>query len=64
MEMFVRANAGDGEFENWWQSNEPGRRERIMENAGVVFEIELPAIARFVPDNPSMRRSGVPLTPP
>jgi hypothetical protein len=62
MEMFIRTNAGDEGFEHWWASNEPAMRERMMENAAVFFEIELPAFAKFVPDVAAMRASRVPVT--
>ena len=62
MEIFIRANAGDEGFEHWWASNEPAMRERMMENAAVFFEVELPAVAKFVPDGVAIRASGVPLT--
>jgi pimeloyl-ACP methyl ester carboxylesterase len=62
MEMFMRTNAGDEGFEHWWATNEPAMRERMMDNAEVFFEIELPAVARFVPAVAAMLASAVPLT--
>jgi pimeloyl-ACP methyl ester carboxylesterase len=62
MEMFMRTNAGDSAFEHWRSTSEPAMQERIMDNASVFFQIELPAFATFVPDVAALRASGVPLT--
>lgn len=62
MEMFIRGNAGDAAYEHWQASVDPALRERIMANAGVFFDTELPPIVRFTPDCAAMRAAGVPLT--
>ena len=62
MEMFMRTNAGDAAFEHWRTTSDPAMCERIMDNASVFFQIELPAFATFVPDVAAIRASGVPLT--
>jgi pimeloyl-ACP methyl ester carboxylesterase len=62
MEVFMRCNAGDTAFEHWQATVDPALRERIMANASVFFETELPPFARFTPNCPAMRAAGVPLT--
>jgi hypothetical protein len=34
----------------------------VLDNGAVLFSIEMPAVAAFVPDRDGMRASGVPLT--
>jgi pimeloyl-ACP methyl ester carboxylesterase len=62
MEMFMRQNAGDAAFEHWQATVDPALRERMMANASVFFETELPPFARFTPNCAAMRAAGVPLT--
>jgi pimeloyl-ACP methyl ester carboxylesterase len=62
MEVFMRANAGDTAFERWQSTVEPALRERMMDNASVFFEIELPAMISFIPDCAALRAAGIPLT--
>lgn len=58
----MRAVAGDAVFERWSASAEPGLRARVLGNGAVLFPIEMPWVACFVPDRAGMRASGVPLT--
>jgi hypothetical protein len=62
MEVFVRRNAGDEIVDMWFQSVDPAERDRVLDNGAVLFPIEMPAVAAFVPDRDRMRASGVPLT--
>jgi pimeloyl-ACP methyl ester carboxylesterase len=60
--VFIRANAGDDGYAAWVKATDPELRERMFDNAPTFFEIELPALASFVPDRDRLRASGVPLT--
>jgi len=62
MEAFMRANAGDQPVDELFASLPPAQRDLILDNGEVLFPIELPAFAAFVPDRERMRASGVPLT--
>jgi pimeloyl-ACP methyl ester carboxylesterase len=62
MEVFMRGNAGDEVFDQWFALAEPAERDRVLDNGAVLFPIELPWLATFVPDRDRMRASGVPLT--
>jgi pimeloyl-ACP methyl ester carboxylesterase len=62
LEAFIRGNAGDQAFEEWRAASEPAAYERTVANAGVFFELELPAFIGFVPDVAAMRRPGLPVT--
>jgi pimeloyl-ACP methyl ester carboxylesterase len=62
MEIFLRAVVGDAVFDQWSASAEPDKRARVLDNAAVLFPIEMPWVACFVPDRAAMRASGVPLT--
>jgi hypothetical protein len=58
MEVFMRANAGDAVFDVL----DPTVRQRCLDNAAVLFDVELPVFATYVPDLDRLRGSGVPLT--
>ena len=60
MEVFMRGIVGDVVFESL--DIDPAIGERILGNGEALFEIEMPAVAGFVPDRDRMRSSGVPLT--
>ncbi|MGH3086877.1 MAG: alpha/beta fold hydrolase, partial [Rubrobacteraceae bacterium] len=57
MEMFIRQNAGDENFENL----DPELRERMLGNAGVFFSIELEAFVSYVPDAGALAGVKVPV---
>jgi pimeloyl-ACP methyl ester carboxylesterase len=54
--MFIRANAGDANFENF----DPELRERMLGNAEVFFSIELEAFVSYVPDDEALAAVKVP----
>jgi pimeloyl-ACP methyl ester carboxylesterase len=56
LEMFIRANAGDANFENF----DPELRERMLGNAEVFFSIELEAFVSYVPDDEALAAVKVP----
>ena len=58
----MRRNAGDDAFDQLSASVPPGELDRVLDNGPVLFELELPMYAGFVPDRDAMRHSGVPLT--
>ena len=58
----MRANAGDELVDRLFASIDPAERDRMLDNGAVLFPIELPVFAAFVPDRERMRASGVPLT--
>lgn len=62
METFMRVNAGDQAFEAWCVSVGPAVRDRVLDNATVLFPTDLPALGKFVPDREKMRETTVPLT--
>jgi pimeloyl-ACP methyl ester carboxylesterase len=62
MERFMRSNAGDEIVDGLFASIDPAERDRVLDNGAVLFPIEMPAVAAFVPDRDRMRASGVPLT--
>jgi pimeloyl-ACP methyl ester carboxylesterase len=62
MEVFMRGNVGDEVFDTWFELAEPAERDRVLDNGAVLFPIEMPWLACFVPDRDGMRASGVPLT--
>jgi pimeloyl-ACP methyl ester carboxylesterase len=62
MEMFMRRNAGDEAVDSFFESGDAAERDRVLNNGAVLFPIELPAVAAFVPDREAMRATGVPLT--
>jgi pimeloyl-ACP methyl ester carboxylesterase len=62
MELFMRANAGDEVVDQLFASIPPAELDRILGNGAVLFELELPMFAAFVPDRDAIRASGVPLT--
>ena len=62
MERFMRLNAGDDAFDRLLASVTPAELDRVLGNGPVLFELELPMYAGFVPDREAMRASGVPLT--
>lgn len=62
MAAFMRMNAGDEVFEQWSAAAGPAQRDRVLDNGAVLFGVELPWVATFVPDREAMRTSGVPLT--
>ena len=61
MEVFMGAVVGDAVFDHWFDSAEPDQRARVLDNGAVLFPIEMPWVACFVPDRVGMRASGVPL---
>jgi pimeloyl-ACP methyl ester carboxylesterase len=62
MELFMRAVVGDAVFDQWSASAEPERRARVLDNGAVLFPIEMPWVACFMPDRDALRATGVPLT--
>jgi pimeloyl-ACP methyl ester carboxylesterase len=62
MEVFMRSVVGDEVADMWFEFADPAERDRGLDNGAVLFPIELPWAARFVPDREGMRASGVPLT--
>jgi pimeloyl-ACP methyl ester carboxylesterase len=62
MEAFMRANASDEVVDRVLASVPPAELDRILGNGAVLFELELPMYAGFVPDTDRMRAGGVPLT--
>jgi pimeloyl-ACP methyl ester carboxylesterase len=62
MEAFMRANASDEVVDRVLASVPPAELDRILGNGAVLFELELPMCAGFVPDTDGMRTGGVPLT--
>ena len=54
--------AGDQPVDELFASLPPAQRDLILDNGEVLFPIELPAFAAFVPDRERMRAGGVPLT--
>jgi pimeloyl-ACP methyl ester carboxylesterase len=62
MEAFLRANASDEVVDQVLASVPPAELERILGNGEILFELELPMYAGFVPDTDGMRAGGVPLT--
>lgn len=57
LEMFIRANAGEANFENL----DPGLRERMLGNAEVFFSTELEAFVSYVPDAGDLAGVRVPV---
>jgi hypothetical protein len=49
MEAFMRANAGDEIVDQLLASVPPAVLDRILDNGAVLFELELPMFAGFVP---------------
>jgi pimeloyl-ACP methyl ester carboxylesterase len=62
MEAFMRANVGDTVFDRWSEITGPAGRDRVLDNGAVLFPIEMPWLACFVPDRAAMRAAKVPLT--
>ncbi len=57
MEMFIRQNAGDENFENL----DPELRERMLGNAEVFFSAELEGFVSYVPDARALAEVEVPV---
>lgn len=62
MEVFLRSVVDDAVVDRWLEVTDPAQRDRVLDNGAVLFPIEMPWIADFVPDWEGMRASGVPLT--
>lgn len=60
--VVVGHSAGGSIICHWFESAEPEQRARVLDNGAVLFPIEMPWVACFVPDRAGMRATGVPLT--